>query len=63
MFKPIRGFGFIRSSENEKNYFVHQTEILMDGFRFLQQGQQVEFYPVETEKGLVAERVKILGGK
>lgn len=62
MFMPVRGYGFILG-EDEKNYFVHQTEILMDGFRFLQPDQQVSFYPVTEEKGLAATRVKILGGR
>lgn len=62
MFKPVQGYGFVRG-EDGKNYFAHQTEIIMDGFRFLESGQQVDFYPVEAEKGPAATRIKILGGK
>lgn len=59
MFMPIKGYGFI-SGFDEQSYFVHQTEILMDGFRFLEAGQLVDFRPVKTMKGYQATRVKII---
>ncbi len=44
-FSARRGYGFI-SDEAGKDYFVHFSEIQMEGFRKLKPGQQVTF---ETE--------------
>ena len=54
-----RGFGFI-DGENETEYFVHQTEVDMDGWRHLEPGWTVEFLPVDTERGPKAAKVKII---
>ncbi len=37
-----RGFGFI-TGDDGGDYFVHQSSILMDGYRFLQVGDKVTF--------------------
>ena len=51
------GYGFITGEDN-KDYFVHQTEIQKEGFRFLKPKQTVTFTPTESEKGLMATNVK-----
>lgn len=56
-FDPKRGFGFIKR-ENGKDVFVHQSQILMDGFRTLDPDQAVEFEVIEGKKGLEATNVK-----
>ncbi len=43
-FKADRGFGFIQGEDN-KDYFIHQSNVLMNGFRYLEPGQSVEFDP------------------
>lgn len=57
-FDRNRGYGFI-SGEDGQSYFVHHSMILMEGFRYLVQDQQVEFEPVKEEKGLTAHEVKV----
>nr|XP_043637671.1 glycine-rich protein 2-like [Erigeron canadensis] len=43
-FNGQKGFGFIApSDEGGDDLFVHQTEIKAEGFRFLRDGQRVEF--------------------
>ena len=55
-FNNAKGFGFIRQ-DNGPDVFVHYTQIVGDGFRTLEEGQQVEFELREGPKGLLAERV------
>ena len=55
-FNNRRGFGFITDAEG-KDYFVHQSNIVMDGFRRLSEGQEVSFKVKESEKGLEAVEV------
>jgi len=38
--------------------FVHHTAIVADGFRYLSEGDQVEFEIVDGPKGLQASNVK-----
>jgi len=48
-FKSKEGWGMIKyHSQNNSDIFVHQTNIKMDGFRTLIEGQKVEF---EIEAG------------
>ena len=46
-----KGFGFIESAGQDKDLFVHQSNIQMDGFRTLEEGQEVEFEKGEGRKG------------
>ena len=57
-FDRTRGYGFIKG-EDGQSYFVHHSMILMDGYRYLVQDQQVEFKPVKEEKGWSAHKVKV----
>lgn len=45
-FNAKKGYGFIATEEG-KDVFVHHNEIRADGFRTLDEGQEVEF-EVET---------------
>jgi cold shock protein len=56
-FNDAKGFGFI-AQEGGKDVFVHHTAIMMDGFRSLAEGDQVEFDIVEGPKGLQASNVR-----
>jgi len=58
-----RGFGFITSKNHEKDIFVHFSAIKATMHRYLQVGQHVEFDVVQTEKGLQAENVTVVGFK
>lgn len=57
-FNNAKGFGFItRGEEDSDDVFVHFRSIQGDGYRTLNEGQEVEFNVVEGPKGLQAEDV------
>jgi len=56
-FDNKHGFGFI-TQETGQDVFVHYSAIQGDGFRTLNEGDQVDFDIVTSEKGLKAENVK-----
>jgi CspA family cold shock protein len=59
-FDSKKGYGFISESESnddDKDYFVHFSEIKSDGFKTLNEGQKVSFEIGESTKGLVATNV------
>ena len=56
-FNDAKGYGFIRIDGNEQDIFVHHTSIKSDGFRTLNQGEEVEFELVVGPKGPKAENV------
>lgn len=56
-FNAEKGFGFI-SREDGSDVFVHFSAISMDGFKTLEEGQEVEFEVVEGEKGPQATNVQ-----
>ena len=53
-----RGYGFIVPDEGDDEVFFHQSEIAMEGFRTMEEGQRVEFDVEEGPKGLSAKQVK-----
>jgi len=55
-FNNEKGFGFI-SRESGPDVFVHYTAILGEGYRSLNEGDQVSFEVVEGQKGLQARNV------
>ena len=58
-FNGSRGYGFI-ARENGEDVFVHYSAIRTEGYRTLDEGQQVEFTVVQDEKGPRAQDVVIL---
>ena len=56
-FNDAKGFGFIQADGIEKDIFVHHTSIKADGFRSLNEGEDVEFDLTEGPKGPKAENV------
>ncbi len=58
-FNTSKGYGFIQR-EGGPDVFVHYTAIVADGFRNLEEGQQVEFTIEKGPKGLQAAQVKLL---
>ena len=56
-FNPTKGFGFISQDEAGKDVFVHSNEL--NGVN-INEGHNVEFDIVETEKGLSAQSIKKL---
>ena len=55
-FNAKKGFGFI-SDEEGKDVFVHFSALNMDGFKVLEDGEDVEFDVIEGEKGPQATNV------
>lgn len=58
-FNDQKGFGFIEQEEGE-DVFVHFSEIETEGYKTLEEDQEVEFELEETEKGLAATGVNPL---
>jgi cold shock protein len=58
-FNASKGYGFIERQDGP-DVFVHFTAIEAEGFRTLQEGQQVEFSIEQGPKGLQAANVKII---
>jgi cold shock protein len=59
-FNTAKGYGFIER-EGESDVFVHYSQIQMDGFKDLKEGQLVSFELVDTSKGLQAANVRAAG--
>ena len=55
-FNAKKGFGVI-SDESGNDVFVHFSALKMDGFKVLEEGDQVEFEVVNGEKGPQAANV------
>ncbi len=58
-FNEQRGYGFIVPDEGGNDLFVHHSNIEMEGFRTLEEGQKVEYEPGEGRKGPEATMVRI----
>lgn len=56
-FNTEKGFGFI-AGEDGKDIFVHYTHIQSEGFRTLEEGCEVSFDVIESDKGLQARNVQ-----
>ncbi|MCF6461641.1 cold-shock protein [Clostridium sp. Cult3] len=55
-FNATKGYGFISTEEGE-DVFVHYSAIESEGFKTLEEGQNVEFEIVQGEKGPQATNV------
>jgi len=56
-FNDAKGYGFITHHDG-RDVFVHYSSIQGDGFRSLNQGQEVEYEAEEGPKGLHASAVR-----
>ena len=59
-FNEQKGFGFI-SRDSGNDVFVHFSAIKRDGFKSLDEGDEVEFEVSQGPKGLQATNVVVLG--
>ena len=55
-FNAKKGFGFI-SDEEGNDVFVHFSALQMDGFKVVDEGDEVEFEVIDGEKGPQAANV------
>lgn len=58
-FDRRRGYGFIQPDDQGEDVFVHQNNIQMEGFRFLDVGERVQFEMEVGEKGMKAVSVTL----
>lgn len=60
-FSNRRGYGFIQCDGDKRDVFVHYANIDMDGYKYLKQGQKVEFEIQDIpKKGPNAINVRII---
>ncbi|MGM0912788.1 MAG: cold-shock protein [Pseudomonadota bacterium] len=59
-FNDAKGFGFITQADGGDDLFAHFSEIKADGFKSLQDGQQVSFDVVQGQKGLQASNIEVI---
>ena len=50
-FNDSKGYGFLTPSDGGKDLFVHMSEIKMEGFKTLKEGQEVDFDEGVSDKG------------
>jgi cold shock CspA family protein len=55
---PEKGFCFLIA--DRRDYFAHMSALINGDFYIASEGDPVDFDPVETPKGLRAERVRRL---
>lgn len=58
-FNTVKGYGFI-GREDGDDVFVNFSAIQMDGYRKLEEGQNVEFIIEDGPKGLQAAQVTLI---
>ena len=59
-FKAEKGYGFITVEGQSKDIFVHFSAIQADGFKTVNEGQQVEFDVVSGARGDQAANVRVI---
>ncbi len=60
-FNDEKGCGFITPEGGGDDLFIHHSNIDMEGFRKLEEGQKVEFKAAQGKKGMEAQNVKVVG--
>jgi CspA family cold shock protein len=58
-FNADKGYGFL-AVDGQDDVFVHWSRIVTDGYKTLEDGQQVEFEVVDGPKGREADAVQTL---
>jgi cold shock protein len=59
-FNSDKGFGFITPTNGDKDVFVHYSNVAGDGYKSLDEGQQVEFDVAQGRKGPEAQNVRVI---
>ena len=59
-FDPKKGFGFITPEGGAEDVFVHHSAIQMEGYKTLEDGQNVSFETQQGRKGLQAINVRVV---
>ncbi len=59
-FSAEKGYGFITPDDGGRDLFVHHSQIQMNGYRSLDQGQKVSFESQDGDRGPQAVEVTLL---
>jgi len=59
-FNNAKGYGFIGREDGQADVFVHYSAITTEGYKSLQEGDDVEFDIVQGQKGPQADKVNKL---
>lgn len=59
-FSAEKGYGFITPDDGSRDLFVHHSQIQMNGYRSLEQGQRVNFDSQDGDRGPQAVEVTAL---
>ncbi len=57
-FDSRKGYGFIELEDGSGDVFVHFSDIEGDGYKTLEEGEQVEFEIINSDKGPKAAHVR-----
>ncbi|HET9122520.1 MAG TPA: cold-shock protein [Acidiferrobacteraceae bacterium] len=57
-FNASKGYGFISPSTGGSDVFAHFSAIVMEGYKTLREGQQVEFDVQDGPKGPQASNIR-----
>ncbi|NLA78614.1 MAG: cold shock domain-containing protein [Erysipelothrix sp.] len=55
-FNKEKGYGFIKL-EDDRDVFFHYSQLVMEGFKTIEEDAEVEFELVEGERGLQAHNI------
>ena len=59
-FNGGKGYGFITREDGEADVFVHYSAIAGEGYKSLEEGNEVEFEVTQAQKGPQAINVKVV---
>ncbi len=59
-FNDSKGYGFIETEDDSDDVFVHFSSVTGEGYRTLNEGDEVQFDVVEDAKGPRADNVSVI---
>ncbi len=62
-FNDSKGYGFVNAEGDARDIFVHYSTITGEGFKTLEEGQEIELDLVESPRGPLASNVRKLSSR
>lgn len=59
-FNKVKGYGFIKSDEDDNEVFVHFSEVQTEGYKELKIDQRISYVLKQGERGDFATQVQII---